>query len=76
MFLSQIALMKIILHIACSIFAFYILDCLKVDVIFKKGHTPKIRMFYILLAILLGTSMSNFIIDIFVETQNLQLLFS
>lgn len=76
MIASQLALLHILLHIICTIFAFYILSCLNVEVLFKKGQTEKIKLFYILLAILLGTSLSNFIMDLFTEVQTVGLFFT
>ncbi|MFC7286256.1 DUF1146 family protein [Phocicoccus pinnipedialis] len=67
--------MHIILHIVCTIFAFYLLDCLNIEVLFKKSKPEKIRLVIILLAILLGTSLSNFIMDLFTEIQVVALLF-
>ena len=73
---SQLALMHIILHIVCTIFAFYLLDCLNIEVLFKKSQPEKIRLVLILLAILLGSSLSNFIMDLFTEIQMVGLWFS
>ena len=73
---SQFALMHIILHILCISLAFWVLKGIRLESLFNKGEAGKIRLTLILLSILLGTAMSNFIMDIFRHTQEASLLFS
>lgn len=73
---SQFALMHIILHILCIGLAFWVLQGVRIETLFNKGEIGRIRLVLIMLSILLGTSMSNFIMDIFRYTQEAALMFS
>ncbi|MFB9860849.1 DUF1146 family protein [Salinicoccus siamensis] len=75
MLFSQLAFMHIVLHLLCVIFAFWVLGALNVDGWFKKAETGRIRLFFILLAVLLGSGLSNFIMDFFRLVQEAALLF-
>ncbi|MFC3418841.1 DUF1146 family protein [Salinicoccus hispanicus] len=75
MLYSQLAFMHIFLHMLCVIFAFWVLGALNIDAWFRKGETGRIRMFIILAAILLGSALSNFIMDFFRLVQEAALLF-
>lgn len=73
---SQFALMHILLHLLCISLAFWVLKGIRIESLFNKGETGRIRLVIILLSILLGTALSNFIMDIFRYTQEASLLFS
>ncbi|WP_020007238.1 DUF1146 family protein [Salinicoccus albus] len=73
--LAQLSFIHIILHILCVIFAFWVLGALNVDGWFKKYDTGRIRLFFILMAILLGSALSNFIMDFFRLVQEAALMF-
>lgn len=73
--MSQLAFMHIILHIVSVIFCFWILQSLKIESWFKKGETGRITLFYVVLSILLGSALSNFIMDFFVLVQEVSLMF-
>ncbi|CAM4240181.1 DUF1146 family protein [Jeotgalicoccus halotolerans] len=73
---SQFALMHILLHLLCISLAFWVLKGVSIESLFNKGETGRIRLVIILLSILLGTALSNFIMDIFRYTQEASLLFS
>ncbi|AKG74786.1 DUF1146 family protein [Salinicoccus halodurans] len=75
MLISQLAFIHIVLHIFCVIFAFWVIGSLNVDSWFRKGDTGRIRLFFILLAILLGSALSNFIMDFFRLVQEASLMF-
>lgn len=75
MLISQLAFIHIVLHIFCVIFAFWVLGALNVDGWFRKGDTSRIRLFFILIAILLGSTLSNFIMDFFRLVQETSLMF-
>ncbi|MHC0551748.1 DUF1146 family protein [Salinicoccus sp. CNSTN-B1] len=75
MLFSQLAFMHIVLHLLCVIFAFWVLGALNTDGWFKKAETGRIRLFVILLAVLLGSGLSNFIMDFFRLVQEAALLF-
>ncbi|MDO5359923.1 MAG: DUF1146 family protein [Jeotgalicoccus sp.] len=73
---SQFALMHIILHILCIGLAFWVLQGIRIENLFKQGDVRRIRLVLIMLSVLLGTAMSNFIMDIFRYTQEAALMFS
>lgn len=73
---SQFALMHIILHILCIGLAFWVLQGVRIENLFNKGEIGRIRLVLIMLSILLGTAMSNFIMDIFRYTQEAAIMFS
>lgn len=73
---SQLAMMHIILHFLCIGLAFWVLRGIRIELLFNKGEIGKMRLLLILLSILIGTGMSNFIMDIFRYTQEASLLFS
>lgn len=73
---SQFALMHILLHLLCISLAFWVLKGVRIESLFNKGETGRIRLVIILLSILLGTALSNFIMDIFRYTQEASFLFS
>ncbi|KKK35175.1 membrane protein [Salinicoccus sediminis] len=75
MLISQLAFIHIVLHIFCVIFAFRVLGALNVDGWFRRGETGRIRLFLILLAVLLGSALSNFIMDFFRLVQEASLVF-
>lgn len=73
---SQLAVMHIFLHFLCIGLAFWVLKGIRFEFLFNKGEVGRMRLALILLSILLGTAMSNFIMDIFRYTQEAALLFS
>lgn len=73
---SQLAMMHIILHFLCIGLAFWVLRGVRIELLFNKGEIGRMRLLLILLSILIGTGMSNFIMDIFRYTQEASLLFS
>ncbi|RKJ39453.1 DUF1146 domain-containing protein [Butyricicoccus sp. 1XD8-22] len=63
-------------HIFFIGITFYALQSLRLEQLFKKGHTFQIQLIYILLSIAIGSSVSNFILDITSWSQQLPYLFS
>ena len=63
-FLSQFAIIHILLHVACICVAYWAIHSLRLDQIFKKGYPLQVQVVMIFLAILLGTAVSNFIVDL------------
>ncbi|WP_411842631.1 DUF1146 family protein [Salinicoccus sp. HZC-1] len=76
MLFSQLAFIHIVLHIFCVIFAFWVIGSLNVDSWFRKDDVGRIRIFFILIAILLGSALSNFIMDFFRLVQEASLMFN
>ena len=63
-FLSQFAIIHILLHVVCICVADWAIHSLRLDQIFKKGYPLQVQVVMIFLAILLGTAVSNFIVDL------------
>lgn len=76
MVFSQLAFIHIILHIFCVIFAFWVIGSLNIDGWFRKDDVGRVRLFFILIAILLGSALSNFIMDFFQLVQEASLMFN
>lgn len=63
-YLGQFAVIHLVLHVICICIAYWSLNALRLDNIFKKGYTRQLQVLLIFMAILLGTSVSNFIVDL------------
>lgn len=50
-------------HILFIGITFYALQSLRLEQFFKKGHTFQIQLTYILLSVVIGTAVSNFLIQ-------------
>ena len=61
--LGQQAIFGLLSHIFFIGVTFYALQCLRLDQLFKKGMTFQVQLVYILLAIAIGSSVSNFFIN-------------
>ncbi|MBB5149805.1 MULTISPECIES: DUF1146 family protein [Ureibacillus] len=63
-------------HILFICIAFYALQSIRLDVVFKKGKTFQIQLMYILLSIVLGYSVSKFVLDFTGLSKQLPFIFS
>ena len=61
--LGQQAIFGLLSHIFFIGVTFYALQCLRLDQLFKKGKTFQVQLVYILLAIAIGSGVSNFFIS-------------
>lgn len=75
MIFSQLAFMHIILHILSVIFCFWLVQGLNVQRFFRKGESGKIILMMIVISVLLGSALSNFIMDFFSLVQQASLMF-
>lgn len=57
------AVLGMISHVFFIAVTFYALRCIRVDQLFKKGHTFQIQLVFILLSIAIGSTVSNFFLD-------------
>lgn len=73
---SELAFMHIILHFLCIVLAFWVLKGVRLEVLFRQGEIARGRMLMILLSVLIGTALSNFIMDVFRYTQEAAIMFS
>ncbi|PRY82102.1 DUF1146 family protein [Alkalibacterium olivapovliticus] len=65
------SIVNLISHIFFILVAFWSLQALRTDALIKKYHIPQARTLYIITAIALGYSASNFFIDFIQSIQNL-----
>lgn len=72
---GQLSIIGLILHVVCVCLAFWALQGVRLEQIFKKNHIAQAQTFIIILAVLLGTSLSRFILDILQYSLQLKLLF-
>lgn len=73
---SELAIMQLILHIVCVILAFWLLQAVRLDMLFKRGESGKIRLMMLFLAIVIGSLTSNYIMDFFRLVQEAVLIFN
>ncbi|MBQ0138271.1 MAG: DUF1146 family protein [Kurthia sp.] len=69
------AMLSIVSHIFFIAIAFYALQSLMYEKIFKKGKVFQIQLLLILLSIALGAAVSNFFLQFVNWSQQLQYLF-
>jgi uncharacterized integral membrane protein (TIGR02327 family) len=60
---GQIALIGIILHLVFIAISWWALQAIRLDKLIKPNHVFQARLLYVLLAIFLGSSVSNFFLD-------------
>ncbi|MER1998256.1 MAG: DUF1146 family protein [Lysinibacillus sp.] len=73
--LGQQAMLGLLSHIFFIGISFYALQSLRLEQMFKKGLTFQIQLVYILLAIAIGSTVSDFFINFMTWSTQLQYLF-
>ena len=71
---GQIALVSILSHIVFIAIAWYALQAVRLEKLLKPNHVFQARLLYILLAIFIGSSVSNFFLDYLQWSKQLPLL--
>jgi uncharacterized integral membrane protein (TIGR02327 family) len=71
---GQQALISILSHLAFIALAWWALQALRIDQILKPNHVFQARVLYILLSIVIGSSVSNFFLDYLLWSQQLPLI--
>ena len=71
---GQIALVSILSHIVFIAVAWYALQAVRLEKLLKPNHVFQARLLYILLAIVIGSSVSNFFLDYLQWSKQLPLL--
>ena len=74
-YIGQFAIVHLILHVLCICIAYRALNSLKLDQFFKKGYSTRLQVCMIFLAILMGTAVSNFIVDLLQYSTQIKYLF-
>ncbi|MFE8698085.1 DUF1146 family protein [Cytobacillus sp. FJAT-53684] len=71
---GQQALVSIISHLAFIALAWWALQALRIDQILMPNRVLQARVLYILLSIVIGSSVSNFFLDYLLWSQQLPLI--
>ncbi len=71
---GQQALISILSHLAFIALAWWALQALRIDQILKPNRVFQARVLYILLSIVIGSSVSNFFLDYLLWSQQLPLI--
>lgn len=74
-YIGQFAIVHLILHVLCICIAYWALNSLKLDQFFKKGYATQVQVCLMFLAVLLGTNVSNFLIDLLQFSTQVKFLF-
>ncbi|MEJ7421936.1 DUF1146 family protein [Staphylococcus haemolyticus] len=74
-YIGQFAIVHLILHVLCICIAYWALNSLKLDQFFKKGYATQVQVCLMFLAVLLGTAVSNFLIDLLQFSTQVKFLF-
>ncbi|MCP8617459.1 DUF1146 family protein [Salirhabdus salicampi] len=69
------ALTGIMSHIFFIIVTWWVLQSVRFDVIFKKGHTVQANLLFILVTVAIGTTVSRFFLEFLRWSQELIYLF-
>lgn len=71
---GQVALFSIVSHLVFIAVAWWALQAIRLDKLLKPNHVFQARLLYILLAIFLGSSVSNFFLDYLQWSRQLPLI--
>ncbi|HHB0001456.1 TPA: DUF1146 family protein [Staphylococcus aureus] len=63
-YIGQFAVIHLVLHVVCICIAYWALQSIRLDQFFKKRYATQLQVCMIFVAILLGTAVSNFIVDL------------
>nr|UMU04405.1 DUF1146 domain-containing protein [Staphylococcus aureus] len=63
-YIGQYAVIHLVLHVVCICIAYWALQSIRLDQFFKTGYATQLQVCMIFVAILLGTAVSNFIVDL------------
>ncbi|WP_423800086.1 DUF1146 family protein [Neobacillus sp. SAB-20_R2A] len=72
---GQIALVSILSHLVCIAVSWWALQAIRLEKLLKPNHVFQARLLYILLAIFIGSSVSNFFLDYLQWSRQLPLMF-
>ncbi|MEH7505338.1 DUF1146 family protein [Neobacillus drentensis] len=71
---GQIAVLSILSHLIFITISWWALQAIRLDKLLKPNHVFQARLLYILLAIFMGSSVSNFFLDYLQWSQQLPLI--
>ncbi|MFF2447205.1 DUF1146 family protein [Neobacillus sp. NPDC058068] len=73
---GQLALLSIVSHLLFIAISWWALQAIRLDKLLKANHIFQGRLLYILLAIFIGSSVSNFFLDYLQWSRQLPILFN
>lgn len=73
--LGQIALVSILSHLVFIALSWWALQAIRLEKLLRPNHVLQARILYILLAIFLGSSVSNFFLDYLQWSRQLPYIF-
>ncbi|MEH7074330.1 DUF1146 family protein [Neobacillus drentensis] len=71
---GQMALLSIVSHLIFIAISWWALQAIRLDQLLKASHVFQARLLYILLAIIIGSSVSNFFLDYLQWSRQLPLI--
>ncbi|MDN3018024.1 DUF1146 family protein [Paenibacillus sp. BSR1-1] len=71
---GQIALISIISHLVFIALSWWALQAIRLEKLLRPNHVFQARLLYILLAIFIGSSVSNFFLDYLQWSQQLPMI--
>jgi uncharacterized integral membrane protein (TIGR02327 family) len=71
---GEVALLSIFSHLVFIALAWWALQSIRLDKLLKPNHVFQARLLYILLAIIVGSSVSNFFLDYLSWSRQLPLI--
>jgi uncharacterized integral membrane protein (TIGR02327 family) len=71
---GQIAVLSILSHLIFIAVSWWALQAIRLDQLLKPNHVFQARLLYILLAIIIGSSVSNFFLDYLQWSRQLPLI--
>jgi uncharacterized integral membrane protein (TIGR02327 family) len=71
---GQQALLSILSHLVFIAIAWWALQAVRLDKLIRPNHVFQARLLYILLAIIIGSSVSNFFLDYYQWSKQLPLI--
>ena len=74
-YIGQFAIVHLILHVLCICIAYWALNALKLDQFFFFCYASQVQVCLMFLAVLLGTAVSNFLIDLLQFSTQVKFLF-
>lgn len=69
-FIRVQSLLAILSHLIFIGLSYWSIQTLRTENLFTKNHPQQLKVFYLLLAIALGYTVSNFFLDFFTHSQN------
>jgi len=73
---GQIALVSILSHLVFIAISWWALQAIRLDKLLRPNHVFQAQLLYILLAIFIGSSVSNFFLDYLQWSKQLPLIFN